>query len=1098
MKTWTGAIGVALLLAFAGSSPAAEWFVATNGNDAFDGRTWTTAKQTIQAAVDAAENGDTICVSNGVYATGGGRVVVGTWSNRVAVDKPVTVASVNGPEMTFIVGAGMRCAYVTNGATLSGFTLTNGTTASFNNEGQAYTNVDYRGGGAFCEDSAVLSNCVLTGNSAFYSGGGSWVGVLDNCTLIGNRTGNLGGGSYGGTLNQCVLANNSAAMSGGGADGGTLNNCLLTGNSACYGAGATGSTLNNCTVAGNSGSEGGGVLWATLKNCIVYGNAGTGDWSNHKECTFTNSCTTPLPGGPGNIGVDPRYRDAGAGDYRLQTNSPCIDAGNNGYVVGTTDLDGNRRIANGTVDMGAFEFQPSLEIWPARTNLFGDAASGLAIEVLASVPWTATTNADWIEITSGELGTTNGMVFFAVASNSSAAARTGAVLVAGGGLVRTCAVIQVAAGPFMALGPEQFVLSGDAASGLNLAVTANVAWTAATNVPWLTITAGASGISNGTVAFSVASNGLAQPRAGAIQVSGGGIARTCTVVQAEGGAFVADWHVATNGNDAVDGRTWTTAKRTIQSAVDAATNGSTVWVSNGVYVGLLTVNKGVTVRSANGAEVTTIQGSSSRCVNLSNAAAVVSGFTLTGGTADWGGGAYVAAGVLEYCIVRDNQAYGVTQSSSDEWGHHEVRWNTSRGGGVYGGALRNCQIFNNTASSYEQNGAEACGGGTFGSDLQNCLVRNNHATAFTPMGSGASTGGGCYEGTLRNCTIAGNQTWAAESALGGGCHASAVLNSIVKDNTSQTTFGGTVADDITGSSASHSCSPGLSSGGGNISADPLFMAPGADNYRLQTNSPCIDGGNNGDVVGTTDLDGNPRIMNASVDMGAFEFQPELAIWPESTNLSHAAASGLAIEVWARVPWTASTNVPWLAITAGESGTTNGTVVFDVAANEGTSLRAGTIAVTGGGAACSYTVLQFYEGQPTNGYSDWATGITNGQTNAMDCAAGDGVPNLLKYATGCPDPMSPDDLASLGVLGGGTPALTFNRNRNASDLMLVIQGADSISNGAAWRGLATNVGGSWLGATNVEESGTGNPVECTVTDPVALQSNRYLRLRVTRP
>ena len=56
----------------------------------------------------------------------------------------------------------------------------------------------------------------------------------------------------------------------------------------------------------------------------------------------------------------------------------------------------------------------------------------------------------------------------------------------------------------------------------------------------------------------------------------------------------------------------------------------------------------------------------------------------------------------------------------------------------------------------------------------------------------------------------------------------------------------------------------------------------------------------------------------------------------------------------------------------------------------------------------------------------------------------------------------------------------------------------MASGATWRGVATNVGGSWLGATNVEESGAGNPVECTVTDPVALDSNRFLRLRVSRP
>jgi hypothetical protein len=46
--------------------------------------------------------------------------------------------------------------------------------------------------------------------------------------------------------------------------------------------------------------------------------------------------------------------------YRLQTNSPCINAGNNSYAAGSKDLDGRPRIFGGTVDMGAYEFQTNV------------------------------------------------------------------------------------------------------------------------------------------------------------------------------------------------------------------------------------------------------------------------------------------------------------------------------------------------------------------------------------------------------------------------------------------------------------------------------------------------------------------------------------------------------------------------------------------------------------------------------------------------------------------------------------------------------------------------------------------------------------------
>lgn len=68
--------------------------------------TWATAATNIQDAVTVASAGDTVLVTNGIYAYGG--IKQGGTSNRVCLNKALTVQSVNGPAASIIQGAGIK------------------------------------------------------------------------------------------------------------------------------------------------------------------------------------------------------------------------------------------------------------------------------------------------------------------------------------------------------------------------------------------------------------------------------------------------------------------------------------------------------------------------------------------------------------------------------------------------------------------------------------------------------------------------------------------------------------------------------------------------------------------------------------------------------------------------------------------------------------------------------------------------------------------------------------------------------------------------------------------------------------------------------
>jgi hypothetical protein len=315
----------------------------------------------------------------------------------------------------------------------------------------------------------------------------------------------------------------------------------------------------------------------------------------------------------------------------------------------------------------------------------------------------------------------------------------------------------------------------------------------------------------------------------------------------------------TRPDDTGDGFSLLTAKRTLQAAVDLLLDGETVLAAPGLYsegtrvtpnektVGTLlnrvVITNAVTVRSLNGAAATIIQGAfdtgsgdaygrgpnAVRGVYLGKG--TLEGFTLTGGATDSvnlenennrGGGVYVPeynyTPLVLDCVISNNASV--------------------RGGGTHAGTLRRCALLDN----YAQNNSS----GARGSIAYDCLIANNR-TGGSPTGSAVGYGW-CY-----SCTVAGNEGRAGDSVSFYNC----ILTepSINGRHFDCCIAGGTV-NPVTND---------------NCFADaPLFAD---SDYRLAVGSPCIDRANLAyvaDCLGV-DLEGSLRMMNARVDVGAYEW-----------------------------------------------------------------------------------------------------------------------------------------------------------------------------------------------------------------------------------
>jgi hypothetical protein len=237
----------------------------------------------IQAAINDADNGNIVIVADGTHRGDGNRDID-------FKGKAMTVMSKNGPENCIIDCEGsdkqqhrgfhfhskedVNCM-------LDGFTIINGCATS--------------GGGIYCAGSSpTIVNCIVNKNVAAFAGGGisciNGSPSISSCTISGNSAKwgeGRGGGLYldrcSGAISKCDFENNSGKHGGGiclFSSPATITDCSILGNSASRGGGvySRGSkpTIGYCAVAGNSATIAAGVCCdsGNITNCIISGNAG--------------------------------------------------------------------------------------------------------------------------------------------------------------------------------------------------------------------------------------------------------------------------------------------------------------------------------------------------------------------------------------------------------------------------------------------------------------------------------------------------------------------------------------------------------------------------------------------------------------------------------------------------------------------------------------------------------------------------------------------------------------------------------------------------------------------------------------------------------
>jgi len=832
-----------------------------------------------------------IITSNQASALGGGVYVANA--------STLTLSNITASSNTAQSGAGL---YQTGSTVIVNNSSINSNTASSN------------GGGIYCNTSTLtLSGVILNGNTAATNGGGIYCYVstltLSGVTLDGNTAATNGGGICAGsytnyfTFTNITVKNNIATSGNGGGicfgetayNSTNFKNILICNNQAgAYGGGVYMNNtwdlqwVNLTMSANNAGTDGGGFYSGgancKLYNSIIWGNTKAGSTaSNCVGTTYYNN--TLLQGGsvssPDIVSnSNPLFVNSAGGDYHLTSTSPAKDLGNNSYISGvSTDLDGLTRIYNTTVDLGCYEFAPAIRyVTPTGAGTgtgtsWANASSDLQLMLNNS------TSGDQIWVAAGTYKPNRRAD---VTATINATDRNNAFVLKSG-----VKIYGGFAGSETLLSQRNWTtnvttLSGDLGTPINntdnayhVVISAGAVGTAELN--GFTITAGNGNEPTGNGSITVNSQPFMQSYCGGVycfsssptlanliisnntaNYDGGGLNITFSSPTVTG--VTIDNNHAPNGGGGglyIDGTL--PALPVFSNCIisnNSADEGGGARFENACSPTFtnVTFSNNTTPNYGGGIE------------NLSTGTVTITNSTITGNSATTTSG--VGGG-----IYNEKSSLFITNTLIDS--------NTSStdGGGIYNWAttattaspvLTNVSITNNTAMG-NGGGIYNFGGNGYNlaATLKNCLIAGNNAISGGGIFNDDYTANTYINTTLANNTITGD----GGGIYNNGSHCTETFkNSIIWGNKN-----GAVANNIyynySVPTYNYSLLEGGTVSGTSIirNSDPAFINASSGNYRISGTSVARDAGNNGYVVnGDKDLDGNNRIFNSTVDLGAYE------------------------------------------------------------------------------------------------------------------------------------------------------------------------------------------------------------------------------------